>query len=588
MAKNLTYVSTEGLSFKRDDNGNLIVRGLASDETLDLDKQVCDGGWLATAVPEWSRIGNVREMHGSSAVGKALSIAQEGLGWVVESKIVDPVAAKKVEEGVYTGYSIGIKNATLDKSPQALTKAPNGIINGGQIVEISLVDRPANPSSTLEIVKSVNGEVILGDALKDAFSDQGDTLDGEISISPVAPEVPVNESYRPCNVCNGLGMTSDLNNPKECEHCHGTKVEPEDSVESIDPSVPGHEDPDANYDPDQKGAQIDPADLAITGTHVGGEWTMDLTHLPSGLSTQVTGTDDKAAIAEGMAVLSAQIAKADNEQPGGGYPINNVKQLKDAIQAFGRSKDPTKTKAHIKARAKALGRADLIPDNWSKSVDAEILKWAESLNKGADEGQWLHDPADLQAIRQGLVNCMKAELDELASGEDDELTDLSQLLCSLQMFLCWWDGEAGEDETTEPFKESDDMAFIGMGVSPDLIKRANEADASDETREEFVTEVRKALGVDAVTDLTEKLAGAEETIKGLTERLDNIEKMAAPGGPAKSANVAVPQVSTEAEQLLIKAAHAYRMAESVTEPASKRGFYEDGQRYEREAKSLVR
>ena len=48
----------------------------------------------------------------------------------------------------------------------------------------------------------------------------------------------------------------------------------------------------------------------------------------------------------------------------GSYPIRDVGDLKNAIQAFGRSKNPDATKRHIKKRARALGATDLLPDNW--------------------------------------------------------------------------------------------------------------------------------------------------------------------------------------------------------------------------------
>jgi hypothetical protein len=53
----------------------------------------------------------------------------------------------------------------------------------------------------------------------------------------------------------------------------------------------------------------------------------------------------------------------DNDE-GGAFPINNVSDLKNAIQAIGRAKDPAKAKAHIKSRAKALGATNLIPKGW--------------------------------------------------------------------------------------------------------------------------------------------------------------------------------------------------------------------------------
>ena len=69
------------------------------------------------------------------------------------------------------------------------------------------------------------------------------------------------------------------------------------------------------------------------------------------------------------------------------YPIANEQDLRNAIQAFGRSnpKDRSRLKAYIERRARALGKADLIPDNWAKkSIEEnvqlnEVLLYAETL-----------------------------------------------------------------------------------------------------------------------------------------------------------------------------------------------------------------
>lgn len=60
-----------------------------------------------------------------------------------------------------------------------------------------------------------------------------------------------------------------------------------------------------------------------------------------------------------------ELAEKGHAMPDGSYPIVNEEDLKNAIQAIGRSKDPEATKSHIKERAKALGKEDLIPDEWS-------------------------------------------------------------------------------------------------------------------------------------------------------------------------------------------------------------------------------
>lgn len=59
-----------------------------------------------------------------------------------------------------------------------------------------------------------------------------------------------------------------------------------------------------------------------------------------------------------------ELAKRGMALPDGSYPIESEEDLKNAIQAYGRAKDKDKAKAHITKRAKALGKDDLIPDNW--------------------------------------------------------------------------------------------------------------------------------------------------------------------------------------------------------------------------------
>lgn len=67
-----------------------------------------------------------------------------------------------------------------------------------------------------------------------------------------------------------------------------------------------------------------------------------------------------------------EYAKRGLALPDGSYPIRDVGDLRNAIQAFGLGKDREAAKRHIMKRARALGRLDLIPDNWKtrkKSAD---------------------------------------------------------------------------------------------------------------------------------------------------------------------------------------------------------------------------
>lgn len=59
-----------------------------------------------------------------------------------------------------------------------------------------------------------------------------------------------------------------------------------------------------------------------------------------------------------------KMAKKGTAMPDGSYPIANASDLKNAIKAVGRAKNPGAAKSHIKRRARALGLEDLIPAGW--------------------------------------------------------------------------------------------------------------------------------------------------------------------------------------------------------------------------------
>jgi hypothetical protein len=69
-----------------------------------------------------------------------------------------------------------------------------------------------------------------------------------------------------------------------------------------------------------------------------------------------------------------RLAATGAAMPGGGYPIANEGDLRNAIRAVGRAKDPAKTRAHIMSRARSLGHADLIPEGWVKKADKKSKK----------------------------------------------------------------------------------------------------------------------------------------------------------------------------------------------------------------------
>ena len=145
---------------KYDDNGDgtLTVYGKATDDSIDIDQQICDDAWLSKAMPDWFMTGgNIREQHSNIAAGVAKEYEAKSDGHYISALVVDPVSVKKVQNRVLRGFSIGIKSPRVVRDQ----KAANGRIIDGQIVEVSLVDRPANPNCQLVLAKSVNGEKTL-------------------------------------------------------------------------------------------------------------------------------------------------------------------------------------------------------------------------------------------------------------------------------------------------------------------------------------------------------------------------------------------------------------------------------------------
>ncbi|MBZ5508965.1 MAG: hypothetical protein LAO78_26190 [Acidobacteriia bacterium] len=135
------------------------VWGVATAEVVDKEGEIFDYESSKPYFKSWSdeiakatdgkSLGNVREMHEPSAVGKLVAIDfDDDLKQVrVGARIVDSVAWQKCMLGVYTGFSIGgaYVKAWKDGEFVRFTASP---------VEISVVDNPCVPGAHFTAVKS--------------------------------------------------------------------------------------------------------------------------------------------------------------------------------------------------------------------------------------------------------------------------------------------------------------------------------------------------------------------------------------------------------------------------------------------------
>jgi hypothetical protein len=152
----------------------------------------------------------------------------------------------------------------------------------------------------------------------------------------------------------------------------------------------------------------------------------------------ITSVDDLRNRALTAAALS-ELAGIDEEErkelarkglalPDGSYPIRNVADLKNAIQAYGRSKNPADAKKHIISRAKDLNRYyDLIPEEWrskryrafsSEEMDTMRSRIAELALVAAGEAPVDPSAEDIKLLEESKIAADEQTQEEVQRAED--------------------------------------------------------------------------------------------------------------------------------------------------------------------------
>ena len=140
-----------------------LVYGIATAEEPDLSGEICDYASTKPHYQKWSAdvhknsggksFGNLRSMHGHVAAGKVVDISFDDDKRKIEicAKVVDDNEWKKVQEGVYTGFSQG--GAYVERWDDDVTGMKHYTANPS---EISLVDLPCLPTATFSVVKGAD------------------------------------------------------------------------------------------------------------------------------------------------------------------------------------------------------------------------------------------------------------------------------------------------------------------------------------------------------------------------------------------------------------------------------------------------
>jgi hypothetical protein len=193
------------MPFSKVDKERRIVSGFASLDNLDKQMDIVTSEASMSAFAKFR--GNIREMHQPLAVGKMVNFK--------EDKYFDPESKKfykgvfvsayvskgaqdtweKVLDGTLTGFSIGGRMNKWDDGYDEKSDTQIRIIKDYDLIELSLVDSPANQFANIVSVEKVDGvDVFKGDStvLENVFYDKENGIvissENESELSPVTGE----------------------------------------------------------------------------------------------------------------------------------------------------------------------------------------------------------------------------------------------------------------------------------------------------------------------------------------------------------------------------------------------------------------
>ena len=237
--------------------------------------------------------------------------------------------------------------------------------------------------------------------------------------------------------------------------------------------------------------------------------------------------------------------------PGGGYPIETVGDLRNAIQAIGRAKDRGATIKHIIRQARRLERADLVPEDWFAEVGDSTKSAKSDL---VDVPQWIADNAkqglkwrDDTNYRGGVMDYVIREAQDMADGK--------VTVDKAKRMYAWFARHMVDLDSPSADPDSEDYPSPGVvahalwgGRNREDSKRAMEwakkirdqYEGEDEKQETDAVEWKstgvvehKTVPVSGVKVLDEQ-SGLVETIVSVTGIVDRVKDVIEPGAYQKT------------------------------------------------------
>jgi len=194
------------------DKTRRIVSGFASLDNVDKQDDIVTSEASMGAFAKFR--GNIREMHQPSAVGKMVSFKEDKYFDTDTKKFYKGVfvsayiskgandAWEKVLDGTYTGFSIGGRMNKWDDAYDEKADKTIRVIKEYDLIELSLVDSPANQFANIVSIEKVDGvNIVKGDetVLENVFYDKESGIvvasENESELSPITGDQMLNIGF---------------------------------------------------------------------------------------------------------------------------------------------------------------------------------------------------------------------------------------------------------------------------------------------------------------------------------------------------------------------------------------------------------
>ena len=411
------------------DKERRIVSGFASLDNVDKQDDIVTAEASMDAFAKFR--GNIREMHQPVAVGKMVSFK--------EDKYFDPETKKfyngvfvsayvskgaqdtweKVLDGTLTGFSIGGRMNKWDDAYDEKSDKSIRVIKEYDLVELSLVDSPANQFANIVSVEKVDGmDIIKGDetVLENVFWDQETGLvmvsENESEVSPTTGEQMTNIGFvektdsEKLNMIKFLvdsakGINTSKMNKEENLMAKATKKTTEEIVEKTDVVAEVVETTEV-----VEAVEVAPEADAKADTVEAEEETTEKAAKPGSAEetpaedAEETPADEEAEDKKPMApksdeVIAESIAEINNTLTSAFSDlVNTVKSLKAEVELLKSSKvDIDTAKNSFEAVAKDIASAREEFDKFGKRVDA--VEADTAFRKSGDLGEIIQNQPEM-------------------------------------------------------------------------------------------------------------------------------------------------------------------------------------------------